>query len=64
MTAALRRDGIDVDMMEDASKDDMRHAIDRLRSNIGLESIVILFSAAMAFRPAAREPGSQWMPQI
>lgn len=32
LTAALRRDGIEVDMVEDASKDDMRHSVGRLRS--------------------------------
>jgi uncharacterized caspase-like protein len=39
----LRRDGFEVDMVEDASKDDMHHAVGRLRSKIGPKSVVILF---------------------
>jgi uncharacterized caspase-like protein len=43
LTAALRRDGFDVDVVEDASKDDMRRAIDRLKSRINPDSVVMLF---------------------
>src|SRR5271166_4501628 len=34
LTAALRRDGFEVDIVEDARGDDMRRAIDRLKSKI------------------------------
>jgi uncharacterized caspase-like protein len=43
LTAALRRDGFDVDVVEDASKDDMERAVDRLKSKIKPDSVVLLF---------------------
>jgi uncharacterized caspase-like protein len=43
LTAALRRDGFDVDVVEDASKDDMVRAIGRLKSKIRPDSVVMLF---------------------
>jgi uncharacterized caspase-like protein len=43
LTSALRRDGFDVDIMEDASGDDMHRAIDRLKSKIRPDSVVMLF---------------------
>src|SRR5271169_3398124 len=43
LTAALRRAGFDVDVVEDASKDDMARAIDRLKSKIKKDSVVMLF---------------------
>jgi uncharacterized caspase-like protein len=43
LTAALRRDGFDVDVIEDASKDDMSRAIARLKSAIRPDSVVMLF---------------------
>jgi uncharacterized caspase-like protein len=43
LTATLRRNGFEVDVVEDASKDDMHHAVGRLKSKIGPESVVILF---------------------
>src|SRR5882757_4367937 len=43
MTAALRRDGFDVDVVEDASRDDMVRAIGRLKSKITRDSVVMLF---------------------
>jgi uncharacterized caspase-like protein len=43
LTSALRRDGFDVDVVEDASKDDMARAIDRLKSKIKRDSVVMLF---------------------
>jgi uncharacterized caspase-like protein len=43
LTAALRRDGFDVEMVEDASRDDMRRAVDRLRSKVRPDSVVMLF---------------------
>jgi len=43
LTHTLRRDGFDVDVVEDASKDDMTRAIDRLKSKITPDSVVMLF---------------------
>jgi uncharacterized caspase-like protein len=43
MTHALRQDGYDVDVVEDASKDDMMRALDRLKSKIRSDSVVMLF---------------------
>jgi uncharacterized caspase-like protein len=43
LTATLRRDGFDVDVVEDASKDDMVRAVGRLKSKIRKDSVVMLF---------------------
>ena len=43
MTAALRGKGFDVDVVEDASKDDMSRAVARLKSRIKPDSVVMLF---------------------
>ena len=43
LTASLRRDGFDVDVVEDATKDDMSRAIARLKSRIRPDSVVMLF---------------------
>lgn len=43
LTAALRSNGFDVDVVEDASKDDMHRAIGRLKSKIRPDSVVMLF---------------------
>ena len=43
LTAALRRNGFDVDVVEDATKDDMARAIDRLKAKIRPDSVVMLF---------------------
>jgi uncharacterized caspase-like protein len=43
LSAQLRRDGFDVDVVEDASKDDMIRAMNRLRGKIRSDSIVMLF---------------------
>ena len=43
LTASLRRDGFDVDVVEDATKDDMTRAIARLKSKIKPDSVVMLF---------------------
>jgi uncharacterized caspase-like protein len=43
ITAALRREGFDVDVVEDASKDDMTRAVGRLKAKINSESVVMLF---------------------
>jgi uncharacterized caspase-like protein len=43
LTASLRRGGFDVDVVEDASRDDMIRAVDRLKSKIRPDSVVMLF---------------------
>jgi uncharacterized caspase-like protein len=43
LTAALRHSGFDVDVVEDASRDDMARAVARLKSRIKRDSVVMLF---------------------
>lgn len=43
LTAALRAQGVDVDVVEDATKDDMSRAIERLKSKIKKDTVVMLF---------------------
>ena len=43
LTSALRRDGFEVDVVEDATKDDMVRAVDRLTSKIQPDSVVMLY---------------------
>jgi uncharacterized caspase-like protein len=43
LTVALRHNGFDVDVIEDASRDDMSRAIGRLKSKIRPDSVVMLF---------------------
>jgi uncharacterized caspase-like protein len=43
LTAALRHDGFDVEVVEDASQDDMARAIARLRQKVRSDSVVMLF---------------------
>ena len=43
LTASLRSSGFDVDVVEDASKDDMRRAVARLQSKVRPDSVVMLF---------------------
>src|SRR5260221_2732944 len=43
LTAALRRDGFEQDIVEDASSDDMHRAVDRLKSQIRPDSLVMQF---------------------
>ena len=43
LSGALRHDGFDVDMIEDASRDDMTRAIARLKGKITPDSVVMLF---------------------
>jgi uncharacterized caspase-like protein len=48
LSAALRRDGFDVDVVEDASRDDMDRAVARLKSRIRKDSVVMLFYGGYA----------------
>jgi len=43
LSGALRRDGFDVDVIEDASRDDMTRAVERLKDKITPDSVVMLF---------------------
>lgn len=43
LTAALRGKGFDVDVIEDATRDDMARAIDRLKARIKPDTVVMLF---------------------
>src|ERR1700759_1239380 len=43
LSAALRGNGFDVDVVEDASKDDMARAIGRMKSKIKSDTVVMLF---------------------
>ena len=43
LATALRRDGFDVIMVEDADKDDMHRAVRRLQSKIGPDTTALLF---------------------
>jgi uncharacterized caspase-like protein len=43
ITAALRREGFEVDVVEDASHDDINSAVGRLKAKINSESVVMLF---------------------
>jgi uncharacterized caspase-like protein len=43
LTAALRSNGFDVDVVEDASRDDMARAVERMKSRIKPDSVVMLF---------------------
>jgi uncharacterized caspase-like protein len=43
ITAALRREGFEVDVVEDASRADINGAVDRLKAKINSESVVMLF---------------------
>ena len=43
LSASLRHDGFDVDVVEDATKDDMARAVERLKSKIRPDSVVMLF---------------------
>lgn len=43
LSSALRKSGFDVDMVEDATRDDMVRAVNRLKSRIKRDTVVMLF---------------------
>ncbi|UEM13398.1 caspase family protein [Bradyrhizobium barranii subsp. barranii] len=43
LSSSLRKNGFDVDMVEDATKDDMVRAVNRLKSGIKRDTVVMLF---------------------
>ena len=57
LTTSLRHDGFDVEVVEDASKDDMDRAIARLKSKIKPDSVVMVFFGGygQALRVAGRQ---------
>jgi uncharacterized caspase-like protein len=54
LSSTLRKNGFDVDMVEDASKDDMVRAISRLKSRIKRDTVVMLFFGGFGVQ-ASRE---------
>jgi uncharacterized caspase-like protein len=54
LTSALREDGFDVDVIEDATRDDMTRAIARLKSKVRPDSVVMLFFGGFGIQ-AGRE---------
>lgn len=54
LTGALRRDGFDVDVIEDANRDDMVRAVERLKAKVKPDSVVMLFFGGYAIQ-AGRE---------
>ncbi|WP_035982220.1 caspase family protein [Bradyrhizobium sp. STM 3843] len=54
LTHALRRDGFDVDVIEDANKDDLGRAVERLKARIKPDAVVMLFFGGYAIQ-AGRE---------
>jgi len=54
LSGALRHDGFDVDVIEDASKDDMARAVERLQAKIKPDTVVMLFFGGYAIQ-AGRE---------
>jgi uncharacterized caspase-like protein len=54
ITAALREDGFQVEVVEDGTKDDMRRAIDRLKGKVRQGAVVMLFYSGYGIQ-AARE---------
>jgi uncharacterized caspase-like protein len=48
LTASLRGDGFDVDVVEDATRDDITRAIARLKSRVKPDSVVMLFFGGYA----------------
>lgn len=54
LTTALRRDGFDVEVVEDASRDDMQRAVERLKAKIRPGSVAMLFFGGFGIQ-AGRE---------
>src|SRR5262245_27531424 len=54
LTQALRDDGFEVEVVEDATKDDMRRALDRLKAKVSSETVAMLFYSGYGLQ-AGRE---------
>jgi uncharacterized caspase-like protein len=54
MTAALREDGFQVEVVEDGTKDDLRRAIDRLKAKVRHDTVAMLFYSGYGIQ-AGRE---------
>src|SRR3569833_467318 len=50
LSGALRRDGYDVDVIEDANRDDMARAVERLEAKIRPGAVVMLFYGGYAIQ--------------
>ena len=50
LSGALRRDGYDVDVIEDANRDDMARAVERLQAKIKPDAVVMLFYGGYAIQ--------------
>jgi uncharacterized caspase-like protein len=50
LTAQLRHNGFEVDVIEDATKDDMNRAVDRLKARVRPDSVVMLFFGGYAIQ--------------
>jgi uncharacterized caspase-like protein len=54
LTTALRQDGFDVDVVEDANKEDLRRAVERLKARVRRDTVVLLFYSGYGIQ-AGRE---------
>jgi uncharacterized caspase-like protein len=54
LTTALRDDGFEVDVLEDATRDEMRRAVDRLKAKVNRNTVVMLFYSGYGIQ-AGRE---------
>ena len=54
ITAALREDGFQVEVVEDGTRDDLRRAIDRLKAKVRQDTVVMLFYSGYGIQ-AGRE---------
>jgi uncharacterized caspase-like protein len=54
ITAALREDGFQVEVVEDGTKDDLRRAIDRLKAKVRKDTVAMLFYSGYGIQ-AGRE---------
>jgi uncharacterized caspase-like protein len=54
ITAALREDGFQVEVVEDGTRDDLRRAIDRLKARVRQDTVVMLFYSGYGIQ-AGRE---------
>ncbi len=54
LTAALRRDGFDVEVVEDASREDMQRAVERMKTKLRPNAVAFLFYGGFAMQ-AGRE---------
>ncbi len=56
LSAALRGNGFEVDVVEDATKDDMARAIGRMKSKITSDTVVMLFFGGYGVQVGREKP--------